>query len=275
MNGWISIDFTSISLEDNAAPIFLIARIADTPIDNNQGMTVRSGCKAAARTLPSAADSGCIRSAVCGDTAAVDGDSAARTHQSAADSGSRFSAGCGNTAAVDGDCAVRTGISAADSGCILSAGCFDTAAVDDNIAAATTILTVANSGCTISSACGDIAAANGDVATRTVASAADSGCKIYAGCGQRTHVFAVGLGINGKTVALCHIDAVVDGQACAVCQNQMNFAADGDAAADGHSVVDYIPAAIPCGCAAFHHSDIICCLFTAVFVQIGNAVLRQ
>ena len=34
----------------------------------------------------------------------------------------------------------------------------------------------------------------------------------------------------------------------------MNLAADGDAVADGHSAVDYIPAAIPCGHAAFHHS---------------------
>ena len=147
--------------------------------------------------------------------------------------------------------------------------------MDDNIAAANTILTAADSGCRSSAGCGDTAAANGDVATRTAASAADSGCTHSAGCGQRSHVFPDRLGINGKTVALCHIDTVVDGQACAVCQNQMNLAADSDAAADGHNAVDYIPAVIPCGCAAFHHSDIICCLFTAVFVQIGNAVLRQ
>ena len=121
-------------------------------------------------------------------------------------------------------------------------------------------------------------AVDGDCANRIITKfAADSGYRsiILAGYGQRTHVFLVGLGINSKTVALCHIDAAVDGQACAICQNQMNLAADGDAAADGHNAVDYIPAAIPCGCAAFHHSDIICCLFTAVFVQIGNAVLRQ
>ena len=148
--------------------------------------------------------------------------------------------------------------------------------MDDNIAAANTILTAADSGCTTSTACGDIAAVDGDVATRTVDFAANSGFSKLTACGgQRSHVFPDRLGINGKTVALCHIDAVIDGQACVICQNQMNFAADGDAAADGHSVVDYIPAAIPCGHAAFHHSDIICCLFIAVFVQIGNAVRRR
>ena len=148
--------------------------------------------------------------------------------------------------------------------------------MDDNIAAANTILTAADSGCRRSAGCGDIAAANGDVATRTADFAANSGFSKLTACGgQRSHVFPDRLGINGKTVALCHIDAVIDGQACVICQNQMNLAADGDAAADGHNAVDYIPAVIPCGCAAFHHSDIICCLFTAVFVQIGNAVLRQ
>ena len=229
----------------------------------------------AARTHPSAADSGCIRSAGCGDTATVDGNLAARTTISAADARAAVTTFCGHFAAVDGDCAVRTGISAADSGCETPAGCLHCAAVDDNIAAATTILTVANSGCRRSAGCGDTAAVDGDCAARTIISAADSGCTISTACGQRTHVFAVGLGINGKTVALFHIDAALGGQACAVCQNQVNLAADGDAAADGHNAVDYIPAAIPCGCAAFHHSDIICCLFTAVFVQIGNAVLRQ
>ena len=79
LQGLISIDCASISIEDNAAPTILIACIADTPIGNNQGMTVRSGCEAAARTTISIADSGCQRSAGCGDTAAVDGDVAART----------------------------------------------------------------------------------------------------------------------------------------------------------------------------------------------------
>ena len=206
----------------------------------------------------------------------MDGDCAAGTTNSAADSGCESPADCLHCAAVNGDVAARTFKSAADPGCITSAVCGHIAAVDDNIAAAT-ILTTADSGCILSAACGDIAAVDGDCANRITKFAADSGYRsiFLAGYGQRTHVFLVGLGINGKTVALCHIDAVVDGQACAVCQNQMNLAADGDAAADGHSAVDYIPAVIPCGHAAFHHSDIICCLFTAVFVQIGNAVLRQ
>ena len=146
MNGWISIDFTIISLEDNAAPIFLIARIADTPIDNNQGMTVRSGCKAAARSIFSAADSGCRIYAGCGDTAAVDGDCAARTLPSAADSGCIRSAGCGDTATVDGDCVAGTTISAADSGCRSSADCLHCAAVDGDSAARTGI-SAADSGC--------------------------------------------------------------------------------------------------------------------------------
>ena len=106
LNGWISIDCASISIEENAAPTVPTARIADTPIGNNQGMTVRSGCKAAARSIISAADSG-----------------------------SRISAACGDIAAVDGDCSARTTISAADSGCILSAGCGDIAAIDGDIAA--------------------------------------------------------------------------------------------------------------------------------------------
>ena len=116
---------------------------------------------------------------------------------------------------------------------------------------------------------------DGDVAAGTTISAADSGSITSAGCGQRSHVFPDRLGINGKTVALCHIDAAVGGQACVICQNQMNLAADSDAVVDGHIAVDHIPAVTPCGRTTFHHSDIICCLFTAVFVQIGNAVLRQ
>ena len=178
---------------------------------------------------------------------------------------------------MDGDCAARTLPSAAaDSGCIRSTGCGHFAAVNGDCAAATS-LTTADSGCIFSAACGDIAAVDGDCATRSTNFAADSGYRsiILAGCGQRSHIFPDRLGINGKTVALCHIDAAVDGQACVICQNQMNLAADGDAVVDGHIAVDHIPAAIPCGRAAVHHNDILCCLFTAVFVQIGNAVLRQ
>ena len=58
INGWISIDFPIISLEDNAAPTVPLAFVTDTAC-NNQGMTVRSGCEAAARTITSIADSGC------------------------------------------------------------------------------------------------------------------------------------------------------------------------------------------------------------------------
>ena len=229
----------------------------------------------AAGTPNSAADSGCFVSAGCSDSAAVDGDCAAGTTLSAADSGCESPADCLHCAAVNGDGAAGTATSA-DPGCITSAGCLHCAAVDDNIAAAT-ILTTADSGSIPAAGCGDTAAVDGDCATRITKFAADSGYRsiFLAGYGQRTHVFLVGLGINGKTVALCHIDAVVDGQACAVCQNQVNLAADGDAAADGHITFDHIPACTPCDRAAFHHSDIICCLFTAVFVQIGNAVLRQ
>ena len=105
LNGWISIDCASISIEENAAPTVPTARIADTPIGNNQGMTVRSGCKADARTLLSAANSGCRKSTGCSDTAAVDGDCSARSIISAADSGCILSASCGDTAAIDGDIA--------------------------------------------------------------------------------------------------------------------------------------------------------------------------
>ena len=83
----VFIDFTSISLEDNAAPTFPLACVTDTAC-NNQGMTVRSGCKAAAISrLKSSADSGSIISASCGDTAAADGDVETRAAASAADSG--------------------------------------------------------------------------------------------------------------------------------------------------------------------------------------------
>ena len=206
----------------------------------------------------------------------MDGDCAAGTTNSAADSGCESPADCLHCAAVNGDVAARTFKSAADPGCITSAGCLHCAAVDDNIAAAT-ILTTADSGCILSAGCSDIAAVDGDCATRITKFAADSGYRsiILAGCGQRSHLCPDRLGVNGKTVALFHIDAVVDGQACVICQNQVNLAADGDAAADGHITFDHIPACTPCGHAAVHHSDIICCLFIAVFVQIGNAVLRQ
>ena len=146
LNGWISIDFTSISLEDHAAPTFPLAFVTDTAC-NNQGMTVRSGCKAAAISpLKSAADSGCTIYASCGNTAAVDGDDASRTVISAADSGSSRSTGCGDSAAVDGDSAARTIISAADSGSRTSADCLHCAAVDGDSAVRTGI-SAANSGC--------------------------------------------------------------------------------------------------------------------------------
>ena len=163
LNGWISIDCASISIEENAAPTVPTARIADTPIGNNQGMTVRSGCKADARTLLSAANSGCRKSTGCSDTAAVDGDLAARTPPSAADSGSRISTVCFDPAAVDGDSAARTTISAADSGSRISAACGDIAAVDGDCSARTTI-SAADSGCILSAGCGDIAAIDGDIA---------------------------------------------------------------------------------------------------------------
>ena len=105
MQGLVFIDFTVISLEDNAAPTALLVFVTDTAVCNNQGMTVRSGCKTAARTTISVADSGCAPSAGCGDTAAVDDDGASRTTISAADSGCIISAGCGDTAAVDGNLA--------------------------------------------------------------------------------------------------------------------------------------------------------------------------
>ena len=61
----------------------------------------------------SAADSGST-SAVCGDIAAIDGDGAARTVISAADSGCKRSSGCGDIAAVDGDGACILPASATD-----------------------------------------------------------------------------------------------------------------------------------------------------------------
>ena len=237
----------------------------------------------AAGTTISAADSGCILPAGCGDTAAVDGDCVARTLPSAADSGCQRSAGCGDIAAVDGDCAARTALSAADSGCFFSTVCFDTAAVDGDCSART-IISAADSGCIFSAGCGDIAAVDGDGAARTALSAADARAAVITACGQRSHVFLDGLGIDGQfigaaiagvLVIILYLNAFLDCEDGTVLQNQADIAGNGDAAADDHSVVDYIPAAIPCGHAAFHHSDIICCLFITVFVQIGNAVRRR
>ena len=173
---------------------------------------------------------------------------------------------------MDGDSAARTAASA-DSGCEAPTGCGHFAAVDDNIAAAT-ILTTADSGCIYSAACGDIAAVDDDCATRSTNFAADSGYRsiILAGCGQRSHIFPDRLGINGKTVALFHIDAAVGGQACAICQNQMNLAADGDAVADGHSAVDYIPAIAPFFRRAINDSHIVGCLFSSARVKIFHAI---
>ena len=67
----------------------------------------------------------------------------------------------------------------------------------------------------------------------------------------------------------------MDDQACAVCQNQVNLAADSDPAVDGYRTVDHIPAVRPCGHTACNFSDIIGCLFTAVFVQIGYTIYKS
>ena len=213
-------------------------------------------------------------SAGCSDIAAVDGDVVVRTTTSAADSGCWSSTGCGDTAAVDGDVAARTFKSTADSGCLLSAGCSDIAAVDGDCSART-LISAADSGLIISAGCGDTAAVDGDCACILPASAADSG-SILAGCGQCSHVFLDRLGINSKTVVLCHIDAAVGGQACTICQNQVNLAADGDAAADGHIAVDHIPAIAPCGCTAVHHSVVATFLcFPVLPVFITDSVRNR
>ena len=126
---------------------------------------------------------------------------------------------------MDGDCSARTIISAADSGCIFSAGC------------------------------GHFAAVDGDSAARVANTAADARAAVITACGQRSHFrLVIGLGINGKTVALCHIDAVVDGQSCAIRQNQVDIPGNGDEFINCYIAVDHIPAAIPCGRAAVHHN---------------------
>ena len=260
MQGLISIDCASISIEDNAAPTILIACIADTPIGNNQGMTVRSGCEAAARTTLSIADSGCQRYAGCGDTAAANGDVATRTLASAADSGCTHSAGCGDIAAVDGDCAARTTISAADSGCIFSTGCGDTAAVDGDCAARSIksdAASAADARAAFATVCGHFATVDGNCACSLPVSAADARTPVAAVCGQPSRVFPDRLGINGKTVALCHIDAAdaaVDGQSCAIRQNQADIPGNGDEFINCYIAVDHIPAVTPCGRTAVHHS---------------------
>ena len=135
----------------------------------------------------------------------------------------------------------------------------------------------------ISAGCGDTAAVDGDCACILPVSAADSG-SILAGCGQRSHVFLVGLGVDGQFIGaaivgvwviILYLNASIDCEDGTVLQNQADIAGNSDAFGDGHTAAGHIPAAIPCGRAAVHHNDILCCLFTAVFVQIGNAVLRQ
>ena len=129
LQGWISVDCATIPLEDKPAPAVLVTFVTDATICNNQGMTVRSGCKGvAACTLISNADSGCVIAAGCGDTAAGDGNIAGCTLISAADSGSSAAADCSNIAAVDGHCAARTPISAAvdgDGACIFPVSATD------------------------------------------------------------------------------------------------------------------------------------------------------
>ena len=190
----------------------------------------------------------------------MDGDYAARTSISAADSGSRISAGCGDIAAVDGDCAARTTISAADSGCEAPAGCGDTAAVDGDGAARSIksgAASAADARAAVATVCGHFAAVDGDCACSLPVSAADARTPAAAVCGQPSRVFPDRLGINGKTVALCHIDAAdaaVDGQSCAIRQNQADIPGNGDEFINCHIAVDHIPAVTPCGRTAVHHS---------------------
>ena len=190
----------------------------------------------------------------------MDGDCAARTSISAADSGCRVSAGCGDTAAVDGDYAARTTISAADSGSIISAGCGDTAAVDGDCAARSIksgAASAADARAAVATVCGHFAAVDGDCACSLPVSAADARTPAAAVCGQPSRVFPDRLGINGKTVALCHIDAAdaaVDGQSCAIRQNQADIPGNGDEFINCYIAVDHIPAVTPCGRTAVHHS---------------------
>ena len=65
-----------------------------------------------------------------------------------------------------------------------------------------------------------------------------------------------GLGVDGQAVASIDTDAAVHNEVAAVFQNQVNLAADGDAAVDGQRGVgslNHIPAVAPCGVAAGHH----------------------
>ena len=176
---------------------------------------------------------------------------------------------------MDGDCAARTTISAADSGSRTSAGCLHCAVVDGDGAARSIksgAASAADARAAFVTVCGHFAAVDGDCACSLPVSAADARIPVAAVCGQPSRVFPDRLGINGKTVALCHIDAAVDGQACVICQNQMNLAADGDAVADGHSAVDYIPAIAPFFRRAINDSHIVGCLFSSARVKIFHAI---
>ena len=187
----------------------------------------------------------------------MDGDVAARTSISAADSGSIISAGCGDIAAVDGDCAARTTISAADSGSRTSAGCLHCAVVDGDGAARSIksgAASAADARAAFVTVCGHFAAVDGDCACSLPVSAADARIPVAAVCGQPSRVFPDRLGINGKTVALCHIDAAVDGQSCAIRQNQADIPGNGDEFINCYFAVDHIPAVTPCGRTAVHHS---------------------
>ena len=212
-----------------------------------------------------------------GDRAAVDGDGAAAAAVSAvaaADACAAVVAGGGDSAAVDGDlAATAAGVppldvaighsddaAAADARAVVAVG-LDDAAVDGNGAAA--------------------AAAAAGLVEHTVASDGRV-VDCHVPCGQLAGAVrlpvdgqGVGAGSVWVVVIVLNLNAAVDCEGAAICQDQVYITADGDAATDLNCALHHIPAGCPFGVAAGYLRGAVAGLRRAGFVQIGHAALRQ
>ena len=281
----------------------IVAGCDDRTTGNGDGAAVAARAAAAVSAADSrAVDAGCDdRTAVDGDGAAAAAALTAAVALTAADARA-VDAGCDDRTAVDGDlaaaAAVAAALAAADACADLVAG-IDVAAVDGNgpAAAASGYAVAAADGRAVARGCGgdraavdDDGAAAAAVAVASVASY-DRIVVAFSTLGdQLAHgAFIRGLGVDGQgvgaavgdiVVIVLHLNAAIDGEGAAVCQDQTDIAGDGDAAVDDNIAGGHIPAGIsccagPCGDAVGHFRGAVAGLRRAGFVQIGHAALRQ
>ena len=255
---------------------------------------------ARAAAAVSAAD-GRAQSTLGLDNAAVDGDGAAAAAAltaavalTAADARA-VDAGCDDRTAVDGDlaaaAAAAVALAAADACAELAAGS-DVAAVDGNGPAAAAVVSEAAADARTACVGGlDNAAVDGDGAAAAAVAVAfvasyDRIEVAFSTLGdQLAHgAFIRGLGVDGQgvgaavgdiVVIVLHLNAAVNCESTAVCQDQVYITADGDTATDLNCALHHIPAGCPSGVAAGHFRGAVAGLRRAGFVQIGHAALRQ